>query len=152
MDPLALDRQVCFALAAASRAVIGLYRPVLEPLGLTHPQYLVMLALWEKSPRRVRDIGDALLLDSATLSPLLRRLEAQGLVTRVRSAQDERAVDVTLTERGRSLREQAEAVPLRIVEQLGLPLDDLAELRDSLTRLLEASTRASRASVALTEG
>src|SRR4051812_23403163 len=114
-DPLALDRQVCFALAAASRAVIGLYRPVLQPLGLTHPQYLVMLALWERSPRRVRDIGDALLLDSATLSPLLRRLEASGLITRVRSAADERALDVELTEKGRELRAQAELVPGQIV-------------------------------------
>ena len=76
MDPLALDRQVCFALAAASRSVIALYRPVLQPLGLTHPQYLVMLALWERSPRTVSDIGTTLLLDPATLSPLLKRLEA----------------------------------------------------------------------------
>jgi hypothetical protein len=75
MDPLALDRQVCFALATASRSVIALYRPVLQPLGLTHPQYLVMLALWERSPRSVSDIGAALLLEPATLSPLLKRLE-----------------------------------------------------------------------------
>jgi DNA-binding MarR family transcriptional regulator len=140
-DPLALDRQVCFALAAASRSVIGLYRPVLEPLGLTHPQYLVMLALWERSPRRVRDIADALLLEPATLSPLLKRLEAAGLVTRVRNASDERALDVTLTERGRTLREQAEAVPGRIVERLGVPVQELEEVRDRLTGLLAAVAR-----------
>src|ERR1700710_1959393 len=93
-DPLALDRQVCFALAAASRSVIGLYRPVLEPLGLTHPQYLVMLALWEQSPRTVRNIGEALHLEPATLSPLLKRLEAAGLLTRARSGADERALGV----------------------------------------------------------
>src|SRR3954452_7035879 len=102
-DPLALDRQVCFGLAGTSRSVIGLYRPVLQPLGLTHPQYLVMLALWERSPRTVRDIGDALYLDPATLSPLLKRLEAAGLITRGRSTTDERALDVELTEAGRKL-------------------------------------------------
>ena len=97
MDPLALDRQVCFALAAASRSVIGLYRPVLAPLGLTHPQYLVMLSLWERSPRRVGDIAAALYLEPATLSPLLKRLEQAGYLTRSRTAKDERALDVALT-------------------------------------------------------
>src|ERR1700712_4275594 len=97
-DGLALDRQVCFALAATSRSVIGLYRPVLEPMGLTHPQYLVMLALWERSPRTVRDLGVALSLEPATLSPLLKRLEVAGLITRERNAVDERALDVELTE------------------------------------------------------
>ena len=144
-DLLALDRQVCFALAAASRSVIGLYRPVLEPLGLTHPQYLVMLALWERSPRRVRDIADTLLLEPATLSPLLKRLEAAGLVTRVRNAADERALDVTLTARGRALREQAEAVPGQIVERLGVPVGELEEVRDRLTALLAAVERAGAA-------
>jgi len=141
-DPLALDRQVCFALAAASRSVIGLYRPVLEPLGLTHPQYLVMLALWERSPRRVRDIGDALLLDSATLSPLLKRLEASGLLRRTRSTTDERAVDIALTPEGAALRVQAEAVPGQIVARLGLPIAHLEQVRDQLTALLAASTAA----------
>lgn len=138
-DPLALDRQVCFALAAASRTVIGLYRPVLEPLGLTHPQYLVMLALWEHSPVRVRDVGDALLLDSATLSPLLKRLEAAGLVTRQRNADDERSLDVALTDQGLALRERALAVPGQIVERLGLPVAQLERVRDELTILLDAS-------------
>src|SRR3954464_14105017 len=146
VDPLALDRQVCFALAAASRSVIGLYRPVLEPLGLTHPQYLVMLALWERSPRRVRDIADTLLLEPATLSPLLKRLEAAGLVARIRNAADERAVDVTLTPKGRALRDQAEAVPGRIVERLGVPVEELEEVRDRLTSLLAAVERAERRS------
>jgi DNA-binding MarR family transcriptional regulator len=138
-DPLALDRQLCFALAATSRSVIAVYRPVLEPLGLTHPQYLVMLSLWDRSPRRVRDIADALLLDSATLSPLLKRLEAAGLIERGRSMQDERALDVRLTAAGVQLRERAEEVPGRIVDLLGVPLDELAELRDRLTALLTAT-------------
>lgn len=141
-DPLALDRQVCFALAAASRSVIAVYRPVLAPLGLTHPQYLVMLALWERSPRTVRDIGAALSLEPATLSPLLKRLESSGLITRARKLGDERALDVELTEAGRKLRAKAEAVPAQIVETLGLDLNELEETRDALTRLLQAANTA----------
>ncbi len=141
-DLLALDRQVCFALAATSRSVIALYRPLLEPMGLTHPQYLVLLALWERSPRSVRDIADALALDSATLSPLLRRLESAGHLTRSRRPGNERELSVELTEQGRALRARAETVPPAILDRLGLPLDELEELRDRLTRLLEASRRA----------
>jgi DNA-binding MarR family transcriptional regulator len=139
-DPLALDRQVCFALAAASRSVIALYRPVLEPLGLTHPQYLVMLALWERSPRTVRDMGETLALEPATLSPLLKRLESAGLVTRTRKADDERALDVELTPAGRALRSRAEAVPGQIVKRLGMEVAELESTRDALTRLLAAAT------------
>lgn len=138
-DPLALDRQVCFALAAASRTVIGLYRPVLAPLGLTHPQYLVMLALWERSPRTVRDLGGALSLEPATLSPLLKRLEASGYITRARKQDDERALDVQLTPAGQQLRSQALAVPGQIVERLGMPVAQLETIRDSLTELLAAA-------------
>ncbi|NYF09250.1 DNA-binding MarR family transcriptional regulator [Leifsonia sp. AK011] len=136
-DPLALDRQVCFALAATSRGVIGLYRPILEPLGLTHPQYLVMLALWERSPRTVRDLGETLLLEPATLSPLLKRLEEAGLITRRRNPADERALDVSLTDKGVALRSRAEAVPGQVVERLGMPLAELESIRDSLTALLD---------------
>jgi DNA-binding MarR family transcriptional regulator len=136
-DPLALDRQVCFALAAASRAVVALYRPILEPLGLTHPQYLVMLSLWEKSPRRVGEIADALYLESATLSPLLKRLQAAGLIERVRDSEDERALQITLTPEGTGLRRQAELVPGRVVQRLGVPVEDLEDLRDRLSDLLQ---------------
>ena len=141
-DPLALDRQVCFALAAASRSVIALYRPVLEPLGLTHPQYLVMLALWERSPRRAGDLADELLLEPATLSPLLRRLEAADLVALARDADDARALAVSLTDAGAALRAKALAVPGQVVERLGLPIADLEHARDVLTGLLEASRTA----------
>src|SRR3954471_20366352 len=96
-DPLALEHQVCFALAVASRSVIALYRPVLEPMGLTHPQYLVMLALWERSPRSLRDLSEALQLDPGTLSPLVKRLERSGLVARARDPKDERSLALTLT-------------------------------------------------------
>ena len=138
-DALALDRQVCFALAATSRSVIGLYRPVLEPMGLTHPQYLVMLALWERSPRTVRDIGEALHLEPATLSPLLKRLELAGHLTRTRRTEDERALDVALTPAGEALRREAEKVPAQIVERLGMSIPELEAIRDGLTRLLAAS-------------
>jgi DNA-binding MarR family transcriptional regulator len=140
MDPLALDRQVCFALAAASRSVIALYRPVLQPLGLTHPQYLVMLALWDHNPRTVTDIGTTLFLEPATLSPLLKRLEAAGYITRTRNASDERSLDVRLTAAGVALRSQAEQVPGRIVERLGMPLSELERIRDDLTKLIGAAT------------
>ncbi len=132
-DPLALERQVCFALAVANRAVLSVYRPILAPMGLTHPQYLVMLALWEASPRSVKEIAEALQLDSPTLSPLLKRLEAQGLLTRGRSADDERRIDVELTAAGRDLREQALAVPPAVIESLGASLAELEDLHRVLT-------------------
>ena len=141
-DPLALDRQVCFALAVASRTVISVYRPVLEKLGLTHPQYLVMLALWENSPRTVRDISSALMLEPATLSPLLKRLEASGLLTRTKSIADERALDVALTPAGRDLRAEAEKVPGTIVQKLGMDIAELEQTRDALTRMIAAATAA----------
>ena len=141
-DPLALDRQVCFALAVASRTVISVYRPVLEKLGLTHPQYLVMLALWENSPRTVRDISSALMLEPATLSPLLKRLEATGLLTRTKSIADERALDVALTPAGRDLRAEAEKVPGTIVQKLGMDIAELEQTRDALTRMIAAATAA----------
>jgi MarR family transcriptional regulator, organic hydroperoxide resistance regulator len=141
MDPLALDRQVCFALAATSRSVIALYRPVLEPMGLTHPQYLVMLALWERDPRSAGDIASALAMDPATLTPMLKRLEAQGLLDRRRSASDERSLQITLTDEGRALRTQAEQVPGQIVERLGMSVQQLESIRDQLTELLAASRR-----------
>ncbi|MGR0318284.1 MarR family winged helix-turn-helix transcriptional regulator [Agromyces sp. ZXT2-3] len=140
-DPLELDRQLCFALAATSREVVRLYRPSLEPLGLTHPQYLVMLALWERSPLRLRELADRLHLEPATASPLIGRLEAAGLVTRRRSEADERAVDIQLTDDGEALRRRALAVPVEVIERLGYPVERLEVLRDQLTSLLEAAQR-----------
>ena len=138
-DLLALDRQVCFALAVASRNVIALYRPLLEPMGLTHPQYLVMLALWEESPLTVAELGRRLSLEPATLSPLLKRLEASGMVTRDRDPRDVRALAVSLTARGRRTRSRAERIPPAILDRLDMSLDELEELRDGLTQLIEAS-------------
>jgi DNA-binding MarR family transcriptional regulator len=139
-DPLALDRQVCFALAIASREVVALYRPVLEPLGLTHPQYLVMLALWERDPRSLRDLATTLALDPGTLSPLVKRLEAAGLLRRERDHADERLLAVTLTPAGRRLRRRAEQVPTRIVERLGLPVRELEHLNAVLRKVIAAAS------------
>ena len=141
-DPLKLDRQVCFGLAVASRTVISVYRPLLEPLGLTHPQYLVMLALWERSPRSVKDVTDDIRLDSATLSPLLKRLEASGYVTRTRNPEDERALCLELTEAGRALREQALAIPRAVIDRLGLDVTDLMDLHSRLVTVIGAAVRA----------
>jgi DNA-binding MarR family transcriptional regulator len=138
-DALALDRQVCFALAVASRSVIALYRPLLEPLQLTHPQYLVMLALWERSPRSVKDLSLALRLDPATLSPLLKRLEAVGYCTRRRSSDDERMLTVELTARGRALRDEAEKIPPAVVARLGMDVAELTDLHRVLTGVIAAT-------------
>ncbi|MDF0531503.1 MarR family transcriptional regulator [Tsukamurella sp. 8F] len=132
-DPLALERQVCFALAVANRAVLSVYRPVLAPMGLTHPQYLVMLALWGSAPMSVKAIGEALQLDSATLSPLLKRLEASGLIVRERAQDDERRMDVGLTPAGLDLRERALDVPPTVVARLGASLEELEDLHRVLT-------------------
>jgi DNA-binding MarR family transcriptional regulator len=138
-DPLALERQVCFALQVASRSVLAIYRPLLEVLGLTHPQYLVMLALWGTSPLSVKDIGALLQLDSATLSPLLKRLEASGYVTRTRASDDERMLLVGLTDEGRQLRKEALEVPPAIVAKLGMELSELESLHRALTKLITAA-------------
>ncbi|GAC1481404.1 MAG: MarR family transcriptional regulator [Pseudarthrobacter sp.] len=133
-----LDRQVCFALYSASRAATAVYRPVLEDLGLTYPQYLVMLVLWESEPTGVKELGRELGLDSGTLSPLLKRLEGMGLVERCRSGEDERRVAVHLTQAGRSLSSKATAIPQRLAEAAGLSDVELEELRSTLERLTAA--------------
>jgi DNA-binding MarR family transcriptional regulator len=141
-DPLALERQVCFALSVATRSVLSVYRPILERMGLTHPQYLVMLALWGQSPLAVKELIEMLQLDGPTLSPLLKRLEAAGLVTRTRDPDDERQLRIGLTEKGRALREQALNVPPAVVAKLGMSLGDLEDLHKGLTTLNEAARRA----------
>ena len=136
MDPrddlLKLENQLCFALVTAARNVVSIYRPILEPLGLTHPQYLVMLALWESSPRSLGELADELALEPATLSPLVKRLEAQGRVSRGRSPGDERVLEIRLTDEGRGLRRQALEVPAQIMQRTGMDASQLAALRDGL--------------------
>lgn len=134
-----IDRQVCFALHAASRAVTGLYRPALDELGLTYPQYLVMLVLWQRGETTVRDLGVALSLDSGTLSPLLKRLETQGLVRRARIPHDERAVVITATAAGAALREPAADLPRRLACAVGLEPGELAQLHQLLNRVRAAA-------------
>lgn len=133
-----LDRQVCFALYSASRAATAVYRPVLEDLGLTYPQYLVMLVLWEEQPRGVKELGIELGLDSGTLSPLLKRLEALGLVERRRTGEDERRVAVHLTPAGHQLSAKANAIPRRLAESAGLTEPELNQLRSTLAKLTAA--------------
>ncbi|GAA4568460.1 MarR family transcriptional regulator [Micromonospora coerulea] len=141
-DPLALEQQVCFALSVAARGVVAVYRPLLEPMGLTHPQYLVMLALWQYAPLSVRELSRLLQLDPGTLSPLLKRLEAAGYVRRERDAADERSLAVSLTASGQALRARAEQIPPAIVARLGLPLADLRHLHTVLTQVIAAANRA----------
>lgn len=139
--PLDLEQQVCFGLSIAARGVVAAYRPLLEPLGLTHPQYLVMVALWQHGSQSVKELGGLLTLDSGTLSPLLKRLEVMGLVRRGREPRDERRVVVQLTAQGERLREEAEVVHERVVERLGLAPEELERLQTVLTRLIDATTR-----------
>jgi MarR family transcriptional regulator, organic hydroperoxide resistance regulator len=133
-----LDRQVCFALYSASRAATAVYRPVLEDMGLTYPQYLVMLVLWESEPRGVKELGEELGLDSGTLSPLLKRLEVLGLVERRRSGEDERRVAIHLTPAGRNLSGKAAAIPQRLAQAAGLSPRELEQLRETLGKLTAA--------------
>lgn len=136
-DPLQLDLQLCFALYSAGNLMTRLYRPLLEPLGLTYPQYLAMLALWERAPQTMGELSRRLRLDSGTLAPLFNRLEARGLVTRTRDAEDERRVLVELTEAGRALRQDALGVPGGAYCQLPLPHEDLVRLKADLQRLID---------------
>lgn len=140
-DPLALEGQVCFALAVASRSVIAAYRPVLEPLHLTHPQYLVMLALWEQSPVSLKEVSRLLRLDPGTLSPLAKRLESLGYIERQRDARDGRTLCITLTARGRALRAVAEKVPAQMMERLGLSREELVGLHAAMMKLITATDR-----------
>jgi DNA-binding MarR family transcriptional regulator len=134
---LKLDNQVCFLLYGASRAVTQLYQPLLEPLGLTYPQYLVLLVLWEEDGASVRRLCERLYLDSGTLTPLLTRLESAGLVRRSRSAADARVVDIHLTAAGKKLKRSARSVPEALLCRLGMPLGELARVRGELKRLFD---------------
>ncbi len=136
-DLLRLEHQVCFALHSASRAFGGVYRTALSELELTYPQYLAMLTLWEHGELPVKRMGELLRLDSGTLSPLLKRLDAAGLVQRTRNPEDERSVIVRLTSTGSALRERARPVPAAIAAATGLDLDELQALHGMLARLTE---------------
>jgi DNA-binding MarR family transcriptional regulator len=135
---LQLDHQLCFALYSASRAFTRAYAPLLEPLGLTYPQYLVCLSLWERDGRPVNELGTCLALDSGTLTPLLKRLETAGLVERRRSSNDERVVQIFLTKAGRALKSRARTIPKALAARAGFTdLGAIRRLRDELAALTE---------------
>jgi DNA-binding MarR family transcriptional regulator len=138
---LALDKQLCFALYSASLAMTKMYKPLLAPLGLTYPQYLVMLALWEADAQSVSALGDKLALDSGTLTPLLKRLQSQGELTRERDSMDERRVIVRLTDAGRKLRIKARKVPPQVAHATGCELAEIAELTRQLTTMRDSLAR-----------
>lgn len=132
---LDLDSQLCFALYSASRAMVGTYDDVLEPLGLTYPQYITLLVLWEGDGLSVKQIGERLQLDSGTLTPMLKRLEAQGLITRSRNSEDERVLDVFLTAAGHAMKARCAEFPITMLCRTGLDLDALISLREQLHSL-----------------
>ena len=138
MASLRIDDQMCFALYTASRTMTAAYRPLLADLGITYPQYLVMLALWEDGPSSVGQLCERLSLDSGTLSPLLKRLEATGYITRQRSAADERRVDIALTPTGSRLRERAVCIPEQMFASIDMSMEDAMGLKEALQRLTTA--------------
>ena len=140
--PLRLDNQICFAVYSTAHAFNRVYKPLLDKLGLTYPQYLVMLVLWERDGVPVKDIGERLLLDSGTLTPLLKRLEAAELVRRTRSTEDERQVLIALTPKGEVLREKARAVPQSILASSACSLSELSAMKNDLIALRDKLTAA----------
>ena len=135
VDPLLLGNQICFAVYSTAHAFNRVYKPLLDRLGLTYPQYLVMLVLWERDDVPLKDIGEKLFLDSGTLTPLLKRLEAQGLIRRTRSTEDERQVLIALTPKGRELREDARAVPQAILSNSACSVGELVAMKNELVSL-----------------
>jgi MarR family transcriptional regulator, organic hydroperoxide resistance regulator len=138
---LLLDNQLCFALYSASLAMTKVYKPLLDELGLTYPQYVAMLALWERDGVSVSELGERLRLDSGTLTPLLKRLEAAGLIVRLRAVEDERRVHITLTAAGRRLRAKAEKVPSCVLEASGCSVSDLVQLTHQIQQLRDRLSR-----------
>ncbi|MBK1895818.1 MarR family winged helix-turn-helix transcriptional regulator [Chryseobacterium paridis] len=135
-EPLKLENQICFPLYAIAKEITGLYRPFLDELDITYPQYLVMMVLWEQDGLPVTHIGERLLLDSGTLTPLLKRLETKGFISRNRKKEDERVVQVFLTEKGKMLKENACSVPDKIMKKIDVLPEDLLELKNSINKIL----------------
>ncbi|GGH27190.1 MarR family transcriptional regulator [Sphingobacterium alkalisoli] len=136
-DYLKLDKQLCFPIYALSREVIQRYRPLLDEIDLTYPQYLVLMVLWEHQQQTVNQIGGKLLLDSGTLTPLLKRLEQKQLVIRQRSKTDERVVEISLTDEGKQLRTKAEQIPLKLIQELGISLEEITVMKNIINKLLK---------------
>ncbi|MGQ3133042.1 MAG: MarR family winged helix-turn-helix transcriptional regulator [Flavobacteriales bacterium] len=137
MNPLALSNQLCFRAYALSRHITAMYQPLLKKLGLTYPQYLVMLVLWENDAISVKQMGEQLMLDSGTLTPLLKRMEEAGLLQRKRSAEDERVVHIRLTDKGQELKNKAKAIPGELQKCMGFTKEDYLEFMQVSARLLK---------------
>ena len=135
-ESLKLDEQICFPLYVLSKEITGLYRPILEELDLTYPQYLVMMVLWEEDGLAVSHIGEKLFLDSGTLTPVLKRLENKGFINRIRNKEDERVVQLFLTENGKNLRQHACGIPEKLLEQIHVQIEDLKNFKDTLNQLI----------------
>ncbi|WP_226669458.1 MarR family winged helix-turn-helix transcriptional regulator [Metabacillus litoralis] len=135
-DILSLENQLCFKLYTAEKEIMKIYRTLLEDLGVTYPQYLALLVLWEEQDISVKKLGEKLFLDSGTLTPMLKRMEANGLITRKRSLEDERVVLITLTEKGENLKQEANCIPKQLVEKLMLNESDLIQLNNILSSLI----------------
>ena len=133
---LQLENQLCFPLYAIAKEIIGLYRPFLDAIDITYPQYLVMMVLWERDGLTVNQIGAKLYLDSGTLTPLLKRLEAKGFIIRKRKKEDERVVEVFLADKGRNLQQKACEIPAKMQEKLNLTIEDLVELKETVQKIL----------------
>ena len=142
VDPLLLGNQICFAVYSTAHAFNRVYKPLLDRLGLTYPQYLVMMVLWERDDVPLKDIGEKLFLDSGTLTPLLKRLEASGLIKRTRSTEDERQVLIALTPKGQALREEARAVPQAILSSSACSVGELFAMKNELVALRDRLTAA----------
>lgn len=140
-EPLRLQDHLCFSLYACSRAISRMYRPLLEKLGLTYPQYLVLVVLWEREKSTVKELGEQLDLDSGTLTPLLKRMEASELIRRARSREDERVVTVELTDKGLALKEEAGCIPLSFFESSGMSVEEVQTLNRAIQKLSDNVVR-----------
>lgn len=134
-EQLNLSQQVCFPIYAFAKEIINQYRPLLDAIELTYPQYLVMMVLWEHDSQTVNQLGGKLHLDSGTLTPLLKRLETKSLVSRTRSTTDERIVNITLTQKGKELQTQAATIPQQLMKAMNLEMEDLEELKRIITKI-----------------
>lgn len=138
-DALNLKSQVCFPVYTLSREIISKYRPFLDELGITYPQYLVLMVLWENEPQTVTQIGEKLYLDSGTLTPLLKRLQQKGMILRKRKECDERVVEITVTDEGKALKDLADQVPLKVMETMGVTTEELLDLKQIVLKILNKS-------------
>lgn len=136
-DKLKLENQICFKIYSVERKITKLYRNLLDELDVTYPQYLVLLVLWEKNTTSVKELGEKLFLDSGTLTPMLKRMEGNGLIERNRSREDERSVIISLTPKGRQLKEKAECIPTQLLDNLSMDYQELQAFNRTLTRIME---------------